>query len=71
MVFDPATIAGDDAELVRDLPGGTPRLTAQSQGIVRVLINGVETVIDGKSTGATPGTVLKAGRDTETVTARA
>jgi N-acyl-D-aspartate/D-glutamate deacylase len=71
VVFDPETIAGDDAELVRDLPGGTPRLTAQSQGIVRVLINGVETVIDGKSTGATPGTILKSGRDTVTVPARA
>jgi N-acyl-D-aspartate/D-glutamate deacylase len=71
VVFDPETIAGDDAELVRDLPGGTPRLTAQSQGIVRVLINGVETVVDGKSTGATPGTILKSGRDTVTVPARA
>jgi N-acyl-D-aspartate/D-glutamate deacylase len=70
VVFDPKTIAADDAELVHDLPGGTPRLTGQSQGIVRVLVNGVETVIDGKATGATPGTLLRAGRDTETVPAR-
>jgi N-acyl-D-aspartate/D-glutamate deacylase len=70
VVFDPETIAADDAELVHDLPGGTPRLTGQSQGIVRVLVNGVETVVDGVSTGATPGTLLKAGRDTETTTAR-
>ena len=70
VVFDPDTVASDDAELVHDLPGGTARLTGQSQGIVRVLVNGVETVVDGKATGATPGTVLRAGKDTETVTAR-
>jgi N-acyl-D-aspartate/D-glutamate deacylase len=70
VVFDPATIASDDAELVHDLPGGTGRLTGQSQGIVRVLVNGVETVVDGKATGATPGTLIKSGRDTETVSAR-
>ena len=70
VVFDPETIAGDNAELVHDLPGGTPRLTGQSQGIVRVFVNGVETVADGTSTGALPGTLLKSGRDTDTVRAR-
>ena len=54
---------------MHDLPGDTPRLTGRSQGIVRVLVNGVETVVDGKSTGATAGAVLRAGVDTETVTA--
>jgi N-acyl-D-aspartate/D-glutamate deacylase len=67
VVFDPETIGSEDATLVRDLPGGSVRLTAGSQGVVRVLVNGVETVADGKATGATPGTVLRAGRDTETV----
>jgi N-acyl-D-aspartate/D-glutamate deacylase len=69
VVFDPETIASDDAELVHDLPGGTARLTGQSQGIVRVLVNGVETVVDGKATGATPGALIRSGRDTETVPA--
>jgi N-acyl-D-aspartate/D-glutamate deacylase len=67
VVFDPETIGSEDATLVRDLPGDSLRLTAGSQGVVRVLVNGVETVVDGKATGATPGTVLRAGRDTDTV----
>jgi N-acyl-D-aspartate/D-glutamate deacylase len=71
VVFDPETVTADDAELVYDLPGGTARLTGQSQGIVRVFVNGVETVVDGTATGATPGGVLKSGRDTETVPAHA
>ena len=67
VVFDPDTIGSDDATLVADLPGGSARLTAGSRGVVRVLVNGVETVADGKATGATPGTILRAGRDTRTV----
>jgi N-acyl-D-aspartate/D-glutamate deacylase len=70
VVFDPDTIDSDEATLVRDLPGDSARLTAGSQGIVRVLVNGTPIVEDGKPTGATPGTVLRSGRDTETVTAR-
>jgi N-acyl-D-aspartate/D-glutamate deacylase len=67
-VFDPATIGSDPATLVADLPGGSSRLTANSQGMVRVLVNGVETVADGKATGATPGTILRSGTDTRSVT---
>jgi N-acyl-D-aspartate/D-glutamate deacylase len=70
VVFDPETIGSEDATLVPDLPGGAARLTAGSFGVVRVLVNGVETVIDGKSTDATPGTVLRSGRDTRTVSTR-
>lgn len=66
-VFDPTTIASEPARLVHDLPGDTPRLYAGSHGVVRVLVNGVETVRDGAPTGAVPGTVLRSGRDTESV----
>jgi N-acyl-D-aspartate/D-glutamate deacylase len=67
VVFDPAEIASQDASLVNDLPGDAPRLTAGALGIKRVLVNGVETIRDGVATGATPGTLLRSGRDTVTV----
>jgi N-acyl-D-aspartate/D-glutamate deacylase len=67
-VFDPETVASEPARLVYDLPGGTPRLFAESIGVTRVLVNGVETIVDGKPTGAVPGSLLRSGRDTHTVT---
>lgn len=70
VLFDPGAIGAQPARLVHDLPGGAVRLVAGSTGIHRVFVNGVETVRDGESTGATPGTVLRSGRDTYTVTAR-
>jgi N-acyl-D-aspartate/D-glutamate deacylase len=70
VVFDPATVGAQQARLVKDLPGGAVRLVAGSTGVHRVFVNGVETVRDGESTGAKPGSVLRSGRDTETVTAR-
>jgi N-acyl-D-aspartate/D-glutamate deacylase len=66
-VFDPEVVGSEPARLVHDLPGDTPRLYAGSHGVVRVLVNGVETVRDGAATGALPGTVLRSGRDTESV----
>ena len=67
VVFDPSSVGAENARLVTDLPGGTARLTAGAQGVVRVLVNGVETVVDNQATGALPGTVLRSGRDTDTV----
>jgi len=67
VVFDPATVGAGPATLVPDLPGGAVRLTAEAHGVVRVLVNGVETVVDNQATGATPGTVLRSGRDTYSV----
>jgi N-acyl-D-aspartate/D-glutamate deacylase len=67
LVFDPETVGSEPATLVHDLPGESPRLVAASTGVVRVLVNGVETVANGASTGALPGTLLRSGRDTDTV----
>ncbi len=66
-IFDPETVASEPATLVSDLPGGSPRLIADSIGVARVLVNGVETVVDGRPTGNLPGSLLRSGRDTVTV----
>jgi N-acyl-D-aspartate/D-glutamate deacylase len=66
-IFDPATVGSEPARLVHDLPGDAPRLIAASMGVVRVLVNGVETVRDGMPTGAVPGSLLHSGRDTASV----
>ena len=67
VVFDPEAIGSAHATLVADLPGGAARLTAAAQGVVRVFVNGVVTVVDNEATGARPGTILRAGADTDTV----
>jgi N-acyl-D-aspartate/D-glutamate deacylase len=67
VVFDPESVGSEAATLVADLPGGSARLTAGAQGVKHVFVNGIETVRDNESTGATPGTILRSGRDTATV----
>ncbi|MCA1272786.1 amidohydrolase family protein [Streptomyces rubiginosohelvolus] len=67
VLFDPERIDAGPATLVHDLPGGSPRLDSKAIGIVSVRVNGVETLRDDKVTGAVPGTVLRSGRDTRTV----
>lgn len=69
VLFDPGGIASHPARRVFDLPGKSMRLTAGSEGIVQVFVNGVPTVRDGKVLGSTPGRVLRSGTDTYTVTA--
>jgi N-acyl-D-aspartate/D-glutamate deacylase len=67
VIVDPETVGSELAELVHDLPGDSPRLTAESIGVRRVLVNGVVTVVDGKPTGELAGSILRSGRDTRTV----
>ena len=66
-VFDPETVGSEPARLVSDLPGGTPRLFAEATGVVRVLVNGIETIADAEPTGNLPGSTLRSGRDTYSV----
>jgi N-acyl-D-aspartate/D-glutamate deacylase len=56
-------------QMVHDLPGGGHRLRTRSTGIERVLCNGREVFADGSYTGDLPGRLLRAGRDTVTVSA--
>ncbi|GGT99398.1 N-acyl-D-amino-acid deacylase family protein [Streptomyces violascens] len=70
VLFDPERIEAGPATLVHDLPGDSPRLDSKAIGIVSVRVNGIETLRDDRVTGAVPGTVLRSGRDTRTVSTK-
>jgi N-acyl-D-aspartate/D-glutamate deacylase len=63
-VIDPENVGSTPTHRSYDLPGGAYRMMAEPHGVVRVLVNGVETICDGKPTGRRAGTVLRSGRDT-------
>jgi N-acyl-D-aspartate/D-glutamate deacylase len=65
--FDPATVGPAGERTHDDLPGGASRIVADARGMHHVLVGGTEIVRDGAYTGATPGVVLRSGRDTDTV----
>jgi N-acyl-D-aspartate/D-glutamate deacylase len=64
VVFDPSTVGATPARVAFDLPGESKRLLADPIGVRWVVVNGMLTLIDGRVTGETPGTVLRSGRDT-------
>ncbi|MEU3374904.1 amidohydrolase family protein [Streptomyces sp. NPDC006711] len=70
VLFDPERIEAGPATLVHDLPGSSPRLDSKAIGVVSVRVNGVETLREDRVTGAVPGTVLRSGRDTRTVSTK-
>jgi N-acyl-D-aspartate/D-glutamate deacylase len=67
VAFDPSTIGHGAVRTRDDLPGGASRLYADAVGVEHVLVNGEEIVRGSAFTGATPGRVLRSGRDTDTV----
>ncbi len=71
VVFDATRVGAGDERTVADLPGGAARIVTEARGVEHVLVNGVEVMRHGVFTGARPGCVLRSGRDTETVSARA
>jgi N-acyl-D-aspartate/D-glutamate deacylase len=66
-IFDPATVAPGPVHMTDDLPGSSSRLVAESTGVENVFVNGTETVRAGAATGNLPGTLVRSGRDTDTV----
>ncbi len=69
VVLDPDTIGPGEVVTRFDLPGGAGRIYGSAEGIEHVLVNGVPVVERGEVLEARPGTLLRSGRDTETVTA--
>ncbi|MEV6568265.1 N-acyl-D-amino-acid deacylase family protein [Streptomyces kronopolitis] len=70
VLFDPERIDAGKATLVHDLPGDSPRLDSRAIGVTAVWVNGVEVLREDVVTGAVPGTVLRSGRDTRTVSTK-
>jgi N-acyl-D-aspartate/D-glutamate deacylase len=69
-VFDPSEVAPSPTEVREDLPGGAWRLYGQAEGIKHVFVNGTEVVTGKEFCEARPGTLLRAGRDTQGVPVR-
>ena len=69
VVLDATRVAPSPVEWRNDLPAGAGRLYAGAEGIEHVLVNGVEIVRGTELTGDRPGSLLRSGRDTETVSA--
>jgi len=59
VLFDPATVAPCEPELLHDFPGGAARLAQQAEGIRLVLVNGGVLLEDGEVTGERSGKMLR------------
>jgi N-acyl-D-aspartate/D-glutamate deacylase len=70
VLFDPETVGSSPTRTAFDLPGDNKRLLADPIGVKTVLVNGIETLIDGNPTGNSPGIVLRSGRHTSHTTVR-
>ncbi len=71
VVFDPDRVTSSSMRLTNDFPAGARRLVTDAVGVEWVLVNGAPAVVEGKATGEGDGRVLRSGRDSETVLARA
>jgi len=67
VIFDAEKVGRGPSYYRYDVPGNEFRIYADAQGFDHVFVNGVQIVKGGQHTGATPGTVLRSGRDTHTV----
>jgi len=67
VVFDPETVGPGPLHTRYDLPEGAGRLYAEAEGIDAVVVNGVQIVEGKRCLEARPGTILRSGRDTDSV----
>jgi N-acyl-D-aspartate/D-glutamate deacylase len=61
VVYDLEQLSVCPAEVIRDLPGDEWRRVQRSKGYRWVIVNGDVIYEDGKSTGVTPGALLRHG----------
>jgi N-acyl-D-amino-acid deacylase len=59
VLFDEARIKPAMPTVETDLPGGARRLVQKAEGIAAVVVNGQVTLENGKSTGRTPGALVR------------
>jgi N-acyl-D-aspartate/D-glutamate deacylase len=59
VLLDRDRLAVGAARMIRDFPTGAGRMIWEQHGYVATIVNGEVIVDDGRSTGATPGTVLR------------
>jgi N-acyl-D-amino-acid deacylase len=59
VVFDPDTVAPEDAVETTDLPAGTTRLQQMVRGVLCTIVNGQVLIQNNQPTGALPGRVLR------------
>jgi N-acyl-D-aspartate/D-glutamate deacylase len=71
VLIDPDKVGAGALHTVHDLPAGAPRLVTESSGVHRVCVGGVDIAVDGEITDERPGHLIRSGRDTDTVPARA
>lgn len=67
VVFDPATVGPGVEQERHDLPAGGAHLYSEATGVRHVFVSGREIVRAGEPLDATPGVVLRSGRDTNGV----
>jgi N-acyl-D-aspartate/D-glutamate deacylase len=70
VVLDPASVGPGEVFTKFDMPAGAGRVYGEAMGIDHVIVNGVSCAEAGELLDTRPGTLLRSGRDTRTVTAR-
>jgi N-acyl-D-aspartate/D-glutamate deacylase len=67
VVFDADQVGLGETYTKFDLPAGAGRLYADANGVEHVFVGGIEIVRGRQDTGSRPGTILRSGKDTDTV----